>query len=191
LRTDLRGFPRHTLRGDRPLYRIHRGDTDPWWFSSGGSQRFDPVSTGQGACYLGYEPLAAFVEVFRIGMLIAENDLGERLLHTVRLGRDRKLADLTSRRALEFGVTASLGADPRYDESQEFARRAIAAGFHGVRYWARHDLAQKLQSVALFGPAGQPDPAGSDWPLGTEGAIPDAVIADAKRQFGYRVLPVP
>jgi hypothetical protein len=191
LRTDLRRFPRHTLRGDRPLYRIHRYDKHPWWFSSNGKQRFDPVGTGQGACYLGYTALAAFIEVFRIGMLIAEDDLNKRLLHTVTLGRDLKLADLTSRRALEFEVTASLGANPLYDESQEFARRAIAAGFDGVRYWARHDLAQKLQSVALFAAAGQPNPTDPHWPLGTDEPIPDDLLADAKRLFRYRTLPIP
>jgi hypothetical protein len=36
----------------------------------------------------------------------------------VRLGRDLRLADLTSRRALELGVTASLGADPIYDRTR-------------------------------------------------------------------------
>jgi hypothetical protein len=190
LRTDLRGFPRHTLRGDRPLFRIHRAGRHPWWFSAG-HQRFDPVGTGFGACHLAYDPLGAFVEVFRRGIAIDEADIAARRLHAVRLGRDLRLADLTSRRALEFGVSASLGADPIYDRSQELARRAVAAGYAGVRYWARHDPAQRLQSVALFGPAASPAPSDPDWPTGDDGPIPADLVADARREFGYRVLPAP
>jgi hypothetical protein len=191
LRTDLRGFPRHTLRGDRPLYRIHRSGKHPWWFSSDGSQRFDPVGTGLGACYLAYRPLGAFVEVFRVGLMIAQDDIAARQLHTVTLGRDLVLADVTSKRALRFGVTASLGADPAYVDSQEFARRSIAAGYDGVRYLARHDPSQALQSIALFGAEGSADPADPDWPLGTDDPIPAEVLEEAKRRFGYRVAPTP
>jgi hypothetical protein len=190
LRTDLRGFPRHTLRADRPLYRIHRAGR-PWWFAFNGKQRFDPVGTGLGACYLAYAPLGAFIEVFRVGMTIAEDDIAARLLHTVELGRNLRLADVTSPRALRFGVTASIGANPLYDESQEFARRIITAGYDGVRYFARHDPAQRLHSVALFAAAGPADPADPEWPVGDDGPIPDDLVAEAERRFGYLVLPTP
>jgi hypothetical protein len=51
------------------------------------------------------------VEVFRKRLVVAEAEVAERALLSVTLGRDLRLADLTSRRALAFGVTASLGAD--------------------------------------------------------------------------------
>jgi RES domain-containing protein len=107
----LRGFPRRTLRGDTTIHRIHRAATGAWWFSADGSGRFDPVGTGKGACYLAERPLAAWVEVFRKRMLLAEAEVRERSLLSTELGRDLRLADLTSRRALSFGVTASLGAN--------------------------------------------------------------------------------
>jgi hypothetical protein len=61
-----------------------------------------------------YEPLGAWIEVFRKAMVIAEADVSARILTELRAGPDLRLADLVSRRALSFGVTASLGADEDY-----------------------------------------------------------------------------
>jgi len=187
----LERFPRRTLRGTRVLHRIHRADRWPWWFSSDGSGRFDPIGTGLGACYLAERPLAAWVEVFRKQMLLVEGDVLPRALLSAELGRDLRLADLTSRRALGFGVTAALGADEHYDDSQAFAARAAQAGFDGIRYLVRHDPAQRLYGIALFGPPGAPDSADPDWPHQRDGPLLEDLVAEAVRRFGYRVLPEP
>ena len=79
-----------------------------------------------------------------------------RALFSVALGRDLRLADLTSRRALEHGLTATVSASDDYGPSQRFAASALESGFAGVRYLVRHDPAQKLYGVALFAPAGVP-----------------------------------
>lgn len=179
----LAGFPRRTLRGDRPLYRIHCKPV--WWFSSDGSGRFDPVGTGLGTCYWAERPLGAWVEVFRKQMLLSEGELAARRLCVVEVGRDLRLADLTSRRAPGFGVTASLGANEDYAPSQAFAVHAAEAGFDGIRHFVRHDPAQRLYGVALFGEAT------TAWPSGADADIPDELIAAAKAGFGYRVLPLP
>jgi len=131
------------------------------------------------------------VEVFRGQTLLAEAEVLARALLSVELGRDLRLADLTSRRALGFRVTAFLGANERYDDSQAFAVDVARAGFDGVRYLVRHDPAQQLYGIALFGPAGAPDSADPDWPPGADEAIPEELVAEAGRRFGYRVLPVP
>jgi RES domain-containing protein len=184
----LDGFPRKTLRGDRELFRIHNARRAPWWLSSDGTGRFDPVHTAAlGACYLAEQPLGAWVEVFRKQMLLAESVVTARHLLKVTLGREVKLADLTSRRALQFNVTASLGANEDYAQSHEFASEAAAAGFGGVRYLVRHDPAQKLYGIALFAPAG----ASAEWPGGDDGPIPAKLVDEAKRLFRYRVLPTP
>jgi hypothetical protein len=188
---NLERFPARTLRGDRPLYRVHRAGIGPWWFSSDGRGRFDPVGTDAGACYLAYEPLGAWVEVFRKAMLVAEVEITARVLTELQMGRDLRLADLVSRRALRFGVTASLGADEDYGPSHEFAAAAVAAGFDGVRYRARHDSARKLTSVALFAAPGAPDPSDAAWPAGLAGRMADDLVDEAARVFGYRVLPAP
>jgi len=93
----LERFPRRTLRATHTLYRIHREPV--WWFSSDGGGRFDPVGTGMGACYWAERPLGAWVEVFRKRMLLTEAEIAGRRLCSVTLGRDLRLADLTSRRA--------------------------------------------------------------------------------------------
>ncbi len=186
----LKGFPRRTLRGERTIYRIHKSARAPWRFSSAGDGRFDPVGTGTGACYLAEAPLGAWVEVFHKRQLLPEVEIVERSLLAVALKRDLRLADITARRALSFGVTASLGANEHYDESQKFAVQALENGFDGVRYFVRHDPAQKLYGLALFAQAGIPDPANRQWPTDS-GAIPNALVRDAERLFGYRVLPIP
>jgi hypothetical protein len=188
---NLSGFPYRTLRGNRALYRLHRASHEPWWFSADGSGRFDPVGTDAGACYAAYEPLGAWVEVFRKAMVIAEADVSARILTELRAGRDLRLADLVSRRALRFGVTASLGADEDYGRSHDFAAAAIGAGFDGVRYRTRHDPALRLTSVALFAPAGAPGATDPRWPPGVSVPVPDELIEDAARTFSYRVLPAP
>lgn len=186
----LKGFPRRTLRGDRTIYRIHRSDRTPWWFSSAGDGRFDPVGTGIGACYLAEAQLGAWVEVFRKRLLLPEPEIAHRSLLAVALRRDLRLADITSRRALTFEITASLGTNEQYADSQAFAAQALQAGFDGVRYLVRHDPAQRLYGLALFSQAGAPDPADPCWP-DDSGTIPDALVKDAERLFGYRVLPTP
>lgn len=188
---NLRGFPRRTLRGDRTIHRIHRADKRPWWFSSDGAGRFDPVGTGLGACYLAEQPLGAWLEVFRKSMLLTEDEVRDRALFSPRLRREVRLADLTSRRALGFGVTASLGASEEYDESQAFAAAVANDGFGGIRYLLRHDPAQRLYGVALFAAAGAPDAADRAWPLAGDGPIPDDLVAQAARRFRYRVAPPP
>jgi hypothetical protein len=184
-------FPRRTLRGDAELFRIHRRDRGAWWFSADGSGRFDPVGTGLGACYLTMDPLGAWVEVFRETLLIDRAELRARALTRVALGRALRLADLTSRRALGFGVTASLGADRRYDASHKFAADAVAAGFDGIRYLVRHDPAQKLYGIALFGEPEARAARDREWPRGTQEPIGDELVDEAGRRFGYRVLPAP
>jgi hypothetical protein len=143
-----------------------------------------------GACYVAERPLGAWVEVFRRRILLAEAEVRGRTLLSTSLGREVGLADLTSRRALQFGVTASLGADDDYADAQAFAADAVASGFAGVRYLVRHDPSQRLYGVALFASAG-PSSSDTKWPRDGERAIPSELIAEASRLFGYRVLPTP
>jgi RES domain-containing protein len=185
-------FPQRTLRGATEIYRIRWSGKSPWWFSADGSGRFDPVGTGQGACYFAGRPVGAWVEVFRKTMLLAEDEVLERALYRAKLGRDLRLADVTSRRALQFGITASIGAGEDYTESHAFAVDAVAAGFAGVRYLVRHDPAQRLYGFALFGRGGESGPVASPGGLASaDDPIPDDVVGEARRLFDYRVLPTP
>jgi hypothetical protein len=180
-----------TLRGDREIHRIHRSSRDPWWFSADGTGRFDSTGSETGSCYFAGERIGAWVEVFRKQLLLAEVEVRERSLYSVRTGRDLRLADITSRRALQFGITATLGASEDYTESQAFAADALAAGFDGVRYLVRHDPAQKLFGYALFGPSGSGGLALGEGGSASDEPIPDELVEEARRRFGYRVLPTP
>ena len=184
-----RGFPLATLRGDQEISRIHRSARDPWWFSTDGSGRFDPVGSGSGSYYFAKEPTAAWIEVFRKQILLADDEVNQRSLYKLRLGRDLKLADITSRRALQFGVTASLGANEDYTASHTFAAEALASGFDGIRYLVRHDPAQKLYGYALFGQPGSGAATFAPSAAAIDDSIPDILVDEARRLFGYRVLP--
>ena len=189
---NLDGFPVAEWRAGRPLYRLHRAENGPWWFSADGSGRFDPVeASGRGTCYLARAPLGAWVEVFRKTMLIPEGELHARRLLETALPRTLRLADLTSRAALEHGVTASLGADSDYTDSQRFAGAAVSAGLDGILHYVRHDPAQRLTGVALFAEAGEKAEDDPDWPRRSDEPVPDDLIAQARSEFGYRVLPIP
>jgi hypothetical protein len=170
---------------------MHKVGRSPWWFSNDGSGRFDPMGVpNRGACYFAADELAAFVEVFRTQMTLPVESIERRRVSLVVLDRDLRLADLCARRALGYGVTAELGAGGDYDRSQEFASAALAAGFEGVRWWVRHDPAQTLVGLALFGPAGEPDDSG-EWPVPDAAELSDRLLVQARRTFGYRVVPRP
>jgi hypothetical protein len=188
----LDGFPTFTVPSGTALHRIHRAKNLPWWFSSDGSGRFDPVGVpGLGACHLAERDLGAWVEVFRTALVIAEGDVRDRRLCSPALSRDLTLADATSRSALAFGVTASLGAGEDYRPGHEFAAAAAHEGFAGVRYFVRHDPSQNLVGVALFGPAGAAAANDADWPAKPDIAISQELIDAAADAFGYRVVPTP
>ena len=126
------------------------------------------------------------MEVFRHTRLIAEEDVAERRLCTLRLRKAITLADCTSRRARAWGVTAAIHSGQDYSLTQAWARAFSSGGFDGARYFVSHDPAQRLVGVALFGPAGSPR-----WPAGRSARIGSDLIREAERLFGLQVVPVP
>lgn len=187
----LSGFPARTWKAGRPLWRIHRSTRGAWWFSDDGTGRFDPVRAGGlGACYFAQDPLGAFVEVFRTRIELDQDDVDERRLARVELNHDLRLADLTSRRALRFGVTAEIGAGGDYDASQRLAAGLAAAGYDGIRWWVRHDPRQQLAGIAIFGPAGAPSSKARTPPPDSR-EIGASLLEMARRRFGYRMVPRP
>lgn len=184
-------LPRKTLRAGTRLYRIHRARSGPWFFSRN-LGRFDPIAvSGRGTCYWAEHELGAWVEVFRTRMLLPEGELAQRRLSITTLTADIVVCDLTVRRALAAGVTTAVTAGADYTESQALAG-ALQARRAGVRWRLRHDLRQRLIGIAWFGDT---SPAASAAPTDrahTETIeIPEQLIAQACRLFGYEVLPNP
>lgn len=182
---DLRRFPRRTLRADVDLHRIHRSLAGPWWFSGDGSGRFD-LPAPEGTLYCALSPLGAFVEVFRDFTIVAEQDLAARSLSGLRVGEDLRLADMTSPRTRQFGVTAAVHTTTDYTVTQAWAAALREARFAGVRYLCGHDPSQSEVGIALFGEAG-----GHDRPVAATGPVGDAVVQAVEARFGILVLPTP
>jgi hypothetical protein len=189
LTVDTSLLPRRTLVPGQLLYRVHRADRTPWYYSTEGSGRFDTtVTQGGGTCYFAEDPLGAWVESFRTVMVIEQRDLLRRALTTVQVDRELDVADLADRRALRAGVTAATTGGADYSEPQALAD-SLHGLFDGVRWRVRHDLEQVLIGIALFGPAGRQPRA--EWLPTRTSAIPAALARAAEDQFGYRVAPIP
>lgn len=76
--TDWGAFPSRQINTVTPLFRIHQYHLHPAWFSTDGLARFYPLPSDRdrfGVCYLGLDPLAAYVEVF--GRIRAVPPFGE------------------------------------------------------------------------------------------------------------------
>lgn len=179
-------LPETSLKAGRNLYRMHRGENKPWFFSGSGDGRFDPTLAGRGACYLSTSKLGAWVEAFRTAMTIDEADVLSRSVATVRLDTAYRCADLTQRRALTAGVTGAITSGADYGPSRALAD-GLQGRFDGMLWRVRHDLAQRLTGVALFGPEGVQD--ASDWPPTEAAPIDSRLIREAEDEFGYRVMP--
>lgn len=181
-------LPATDLEAGNHLYRIHRSENEPWFFSGGGDGRFDPTLAGRGACYLATSKLGAWVETFRTATIIDEADVLSRSITTVRLDTPYQCVDLTQRRALSAGVTGAMTSGAEYGPSHALADD-LQGKFDGVLWRVRHDLAQRLIGVAFFGPEGEQDP--KRWPPAETSPIDNDLIREAEDEFGYRVMPVP
>jgi hypothetical protein len=183
---DLSRFPAFDLRRRERLYRLHRSDVGPWWFSSDGSGRFDLRDGAPGTCYLAVTAVGAFIEVFRVETVIPEAEVEARSLSTLAPPKRVSLADCTVSAARKFGITGAIHTQPDYALPQAWAAAFVAAGFGGIRYRLSYDPAQKELGIALFGAAGEQ----SLRVPGTE-PVPADVIETARQRFGLVVAPTP
>jgi hypothetical protein len=189
---DVGKLPRKTLKAGTHLYRIHRLSNDPWFFDGSPNGRFNPSgTTGRGACYWAEHPLGAWIEVFRTRMLIPEGELGARVLSAATLNEDLVVRDLSNRRALRAGVTVAVTGGADYGPGQRLAD-ALQGGAAGIRWRVRHDLAQTLIGIAWFGPEGVATRATRRrLPRTDTKEIPDNLVSEATKTFGYELLPLP
>lgn len=186
---DLEGFPVRRVGPDQVLARIHRADREAGFYSSDGSGRFD-LSSPRGTCYLGDEPLASFVEVFREARVVAEALVTAKALSLFRVQQTITLADVAHPRSRRFGVTGEIHTTTAYETTQAWATAFDRANFDGVRYRVRHDPAQDLVGVALFGMAGE-DSGKPELVTVKTSPISAELVATAELRFGIVVLPTP
>lgn len=86
--------------------------------------------------------------------VVPSTELTAPAVSRLQITDTRGLADLTSNAAAQFGVTAEIFTTGNYQLTQLWASELHSAGFAGIRYWARHDLAHKHACAALFDTAG-------------------------------------
>lgn len=187
---ELAAFSSRVLASDVVFARIHQENHDPEWFCACGDHRFDPPIASRelfGSCYLAEHRITAFIEKFGDLRLVSQERVDAHQLSFLQVPATR-LADLTDRRALGWGVTGELATGSDYAGAQEWAQRLFQAGFGGLWYTARHDPQGELRSIALFGPPGLHTDAFS---AARSTCVDEELIEAVKVSFGIEVLPTP
>jgi hypothetical protein len=186
--TALEGFPVLPFSPAAEFFRIVRRGKGPWWFGSSMQGRFD-LAEPEGTCYLATDEISALLEVIgpdlERGAISAEL-LRARSLRKLHLPEELGLADLTSREAVRFGITAEIGTIVPYGCPQAWAAVLRATGSPGVAYWPRHDPSRTV-AVALFGPHGER----KRWRKGREAAISPEMITRLHEECGIEVIEMP
>lgn len=184
-------FPSREYPPGTEVFRSHAHGRGPRWYSSSGEGRFD-LAEPNGTWYVAEAEVTTLLETWA-GMLVVPDYLVDQR-DTSRLGLTREVtvADLTSNIAVQYGVTAEIFTTIEYALTQLWASALNKAGFGGIRYWARHDLAHRAACLALFGPAGSPDASAGLDTLSTD-HLPDRtdLLDDLQQDSGICVLPVP
>lgn len=184
----LEEFPSRLLPAGFRVFRVVRKGKGPWWFGSTLEGRFD-LPEPHGTCYLAVEPLAALLELLgpeRTGGVVAAGFFAERRVRELQVPDEITAADVTSRRASGFGVTAEIGTLVPYGRPQAWALRLHQANFQGIVYWLRHDPARS-EGVALFGPHGER----KAWKRGRERAVSRELIRRLRAECNIEVVPAP
>lgn len=159
----LGGFPTIEATTDLPLYRSTATDRTPWWFGSDGSQRFD-LNPPHGTCYLALDIETAVRERGRERLLstgmLSPAFIAAMNVYELRLPSDITVANLTAPAAVRFGANRELATTEDYSVSCAWAVGLHAQGLGGIGYASRYTSAAEVNSLALFGDAGD---AGWGW----------------------------
>ena len=179
---DLQGFPTSMLASADVLWRAHRRDREPWWFSSWGG-RFD-LAEPRGTCYAARDVEAAVREAAGARLLtagvVAHAFAAARVVSRIRSSGPVVLADLTDRDAVQHGISRELTPMTPYDIPRQWAE-ALSAGHGGIEYLSCFTSGD-LRSVAIFGSAG----------VSAAGAVGDPVpFSEAAGRVGITVARTP
>ncbi len=150
--------------------------------------RFD-LPPPEGTCYLATDEITALLEVIGPDLergAISSDFLKARSIRKLRLPEEVDLADLTSRKAVRFGVTLEIATLLPYDLPQAWALALRSIGAPGLAYQPRHDPSRRV-SLALFGAHGER----KRWKKGREIPIARELIERLHDECGIEVLDVP
>lgn len=177
------------------MYRTHGSKFAPWWFGTAGGGRFD-LPGPDGTCYTAESELITMLETWGGIRCIPRPEIEHRSISTVAVGRELRVADMTSNAAIQFGVTSEISTTIDYPLTQQWACAVRDAGFDGIRYWARHEMTHADACVALFAPSGDrtsaPTAPTEFTVLGSDELADRSDLWDALRQAaGIEVLDIP
>lgn len=150
--------------------------------------RFD-LPEPEGTCYLASDEISALLEVVgrdRMGGVVPAELLRSKQIRVLQVPRELGLSDLTSRRAVRFGVTAEIGTIVPYDCPQAWAARLRQSGSSGLIYLLRHDPGGS-DGFALFGSHGEEQ----RWDRGQERPISEELIERFEKETGLEVVDIP
>lgn len=183
------GFPRCDYRRGTEVFRSHAHGKGPWWFSDSGAGRFD-LADQMGTCYVAETEVTTLLEAWAGMQVVPGYYADDRDTSRMSLPTGVTVADLTNNLAIQFGITAEIFTTTDYAHTQLWASAFKKAGFHGIRYWARHDLSHTAACLALFGPAGAPKTGSGRY---ATDHLPDRsdLLDELERNAGIAVLPVP
>jgi RES domain-containing protein len=181
----LKRFP--SLVVDGVLWRVHRSDRNPGWWSSDGSGRFD-LSPPHGTLYAARQQLTGLLEAIGHShtgtSAVPHGFLSERSITTFAVGSVR-LANLSDRRIGSIGMSNSITTTGDYWLCQQWADAWHSdRQLDGVRWRSRFDPATRSNSVALFGQAGAR-------PLAIRQTISATAAIPALERLGWTVAAAP
>jgi hypothetical protein len=189
----LEEFPTVELDPTVELWRVHRFENRPEYFTNSGLSRFDPPRHSRneyGVCYMATSQVGAFLETLGRFRPLPLNVVRERALTPLHLTGAVRLASVNDPAVLgHFGISGDLSVGADYELPQQWSAALRAAGFDGIYYRARHDPALEESSVALFGDVGVDVSrvrAKKGWDLET---IPDSLLDFVERRYGIYALP--
>lgn len=170
------------------VFRVHRLDREPEWFTDGAGFRWDPPPVSGatfGTCYVATHPLTALMEIVGDLPTVTRDQVDGRAIATLLFPDVDRLADMTSPGIARWGLDRRISMGDFYDVSQRWALALRLAGYSGVYYEPRHDPGGEA-SIALFGDPGyQP----TQIRLLSDGPIEDDLADELFFQFGIRVMP--
>ena len=184
-------FPSRDYAAGATVFRSHGHGLGPCWFSHSGAGRFD-LAAPDGTCYVAESEVVTLLETWGGLQVVPDYVAAERDSSRLRLDNGVTVADLTSNLAVQYGVTTEIFTTTDYRLTQLWASAFRQAGFGGIRYWARHDLAHAAACLALFGPADQSKSL-AGFEVDAADHLPDRrdLLDQLERETGITVLAVP
>ncbi|MCV7137103.1 RES family NAD+ phosphorylase [Mycobacterium hodleri] len=173
------------------VFRSHNHGLEPIWFSHSGEGRFD-LAAPDGTCYVAESEVVTLLETWGGLQVVPDYIAAERDSSVLELASTISVADVTSNLAVQYGITSEIFTTTDYRLTQLWASAFRQAGFRGIRYWARHDLAHTAACLALFGPA-DPTASSVDVDIRAIEHLPDRrdLLDQLERETGITVLAVP